>query len=120
MQRLREISVETVTTAPKVQRIERLQTLEKEHKDALERAVSLNIPHAVATPEGRPPSREDDKEGSSSRGKDTAEPCEQASGDSSRTELKATGGRTNWNEVVEKLYERTESGNLVRKDVVTQ
>lgn len=118
MQRLRENSDETVTIAPKVQRIERLQTLEKEHKDALEKAVSLNIPHAVVTPERRSPLRQDEEEGSLSRGKDTAEPCEKASGDSSRTESKATGGRTNWNEVVQKLYERTESGNLVRKDVI--
>ncbi|KAJ9564682.1 hypothetical protein OSB04_000648, partial [Centaurea solstitialis] len=40
---------DSATTAPQVQKFDRLQSIEKEHKDALERAVSLNIPHAVKT-----------------------------------------------------------------------
>ncbi|XP_065849042.1 uncharacterized protein [Euphorbia lathyris] len=40
-------SNETITTPPKVQKLERLQTFEKEHKDALQRAATLNIPHVV-------------------------------------------------------------------------
>ncbi|KAL7104243.1 hypothetical protein ACP275_08G231900 [Erythranthe tilingii] len=51
LQRLKEMNEETVTTPPKVQKQERKQTIEKEHKDALERAVSLNIPHAVGSTE---------------------------------------------------------------------
>ncbi|GMY24853.1 sn1-specific diacylglycerol lipase alpha [Fagus crenata] len=54
LQRMKESSSETVTAAPGVQKIERLQTIEKEHKDALERAVSLNVPHAVTNPEEVP------------------------------------------------------------------
>ncbi|KAL8047026.1 hypothetical protein ABFX02_08G211700 [Erythranthe guttata] len=51
LQRLKEMNEETVTTPPKVQKLERKQTIEKEHRDALERAVSLNIPHAVGSTE---------------------------------------------------------------------
>lgn len=38
-------------TPPAQQRMERKQTLEKEHRDALERAVSLNVPHAISSAE---------------------------------------------------------------------
>lgn len=40
---------ESITIPPKLQRFDRLQSIEKEHKVALERAVSLKIPHAVTT-----------------------------------------------------------------------
>ncbi|KAL8231785.1 hypothetical protein R6Q57_001563 [Mikania cordata] len=46
LQLLQEKSCEAATMPPKVQRFERLQSIEKEHKDAIERAVSLKIPHA--------------------------------------------------------------------------
>lgn len=46
MQNMQELNTETVTTPPQVQKFNRKLTLEKEHKDALERALSLNIPHA--------------------------------------------------------------------------
>ncbi|GJT96091.1 valine--tRNA ligase, chloroplastic/mitochondrial 2 isoform X1 [Tanacetum coccineum] len=107
---LKEKESETVTTAPKVQKFSRLKSIEDEHKDALERAVSLNIPHAVSTTED-----------------DDYEPQESTSDNEDETfahklalEHKNTGlkpGRTKWNDLVEKLYERTESGKLkTRKD----
>ncbi|XP_010551782.1 PREDICTED: uncharacterized protein LOC104822315 [Tarenaya hassleriana] len=83
---------ETVREAPKVKRMERKKTIEREHKDALERAVSLNIPHAVAS------SAEED--------------------DGGETETTAGGGggsgkKANWDQVVEKLFKRSDSGELV-------
>ncbi|KAF6138571.1 hypothetical protein GIB67_032465 [Kingdonia uniflora] len=45
---MQEGDAETVTTAPTVPRFERIERQEKEHKDALERAVTLNIPHSEA------------------------------------------------------------------------
>ncbi|KAF8407609.1 hypothetical protein HHK36_006742 [Tetracentron sinense] len=95
-------SVETMATAPKTQRIERLETLEKEHKDALERAVSLNVPHAV-TPED-------------SFGDTDAVDSQDQGKEASKRNSKSSGRRTNWNEVVEKLFNRDESGDLVLKD----
>ncbi|KAL2897382.1 Sn1-specific diacylglycerol lipase alpha [Bienertia sinuspersici] len=72
LQRMKENSTDTVTSPPKVQRFERSQTIEKEHKDALERAVSLNVPHAVSLekepPEYEPVEEED--HGHSSEDKD--------------------------------------------------
>ncbi|KAK2990747.1 hypothetical protein RJ640_003815 [Escallonia rubra] len=124
LERLRESSSETTTTtAPKVQKLERLQTLEKEHKDALERAVSLNIPHAVTSVEEEPtvdrkeePSAGEKREESSSVNND-AEPIQNESEDSLKNKRKPAGGQTNWNEVVEKLFERNELGELlVRRD----
>lgn len=44
-------SFETVTEPPTVQKFERLKTIEKELRDALERAVSLNVPHAMDSTE---------------------------------------------------------------------
>ncbi|KAF6136612.1 hypothetical protein GIB67_016068, partial [Kingdonia uniflora] len=45
---MQEGDAETVTTAPIVPRFEGMETQEKEHKDVLERAVTLNIPHSEA------------------------------------------------------------------------
>ncbi|CAH2079655.1 unnamed protein product [Thlaspi arvense] len=72
--------------------MERLNTLEKEHKDALERAVSLNIPHAVSAAE------EEEEE---------QEVCNNA--EASEPKLK----KKNWDEVVEKLFHRSNSGEFV-------
>ncbi|KAI3725757.1 hypothetical protein L1987_65549 [Smallanthus sonchifolius] len=47
LQLLQEKSCEAATTPPEVQRFDRVQSIKKEHKDAIERAVSLKIPHAV-------------------------------------------------------------------------
>lgn len=99
----------TTTIAPTIQKFERKRTLDKEHKDALERAVSLNVPHAVNSADDDA-SHEDDE---------TREPPPSESGEFS-TKTKPVSGRTNWNEVVEKLFHRNESGGLLlRKDVAT-
>lgn len=111
LQNMRERN-SAVTTPPKVQKIERLQSLQQEHKDALERAVSLNIPHAVTIPEEEEPSTSkeqnvecDDSESFEIERAVKSQPC---------------GGRTNWNMVVEKLLKKDESGELLfKKDAVT-
>jgi len=96
---MREKSAETVVTkAPKEKRMERLNTLEKEHKDALERAVSLNIPHAVSAAE----EQEEEEE----------EECNNAEASEPKSKKK------NWDEVVEKLFHRSNSGELVLNENV--
>ncbi|PRQ45344.1 putative lipoprotein lipase [Rosa chinensis] len=100
VERMREMSSETITTAPKVQKLERLQTFEKEHKDALERAVSLNVPYAVTASEE---ASEDQK---------PEEAPQSETEDVSETKSKSTSGRTNWDHVVQKLFKKTESGDI--------
>ena len=60
---MKEGSPGTVTAPPTVQKMQRLRTIEKEHKDALERAVSLNVPHAVEAAEDEANEREEEEEG---------------------------------------------------------
>lgn len=104
---MKERCSETVTTPPKVQKLERLQTIEKEHKDALERAVSLNVPHAVTAEEE--PLNEQNTEASDSRNEDTQV-----------STSKSSKGRTNWDEVVEKLFKKKELKNLQQnRDAIT-
>ncbi|XP_062004783.1 uncharacterized protein LOC133722012 [Rosa rugosa] len=100
VERMRERSSETITTAPKVQKLERLRTFEKEHKDALERAVSLNVPYAVTASEE---ASEDQK---------PEEAPQNETEDVSETKSKSTSGRTNWDHVVQKLFKKTESGDI--------
>ncbi|KAJ0043316.1 hypothetical protein Pint_18568 [Pistacia integerrima] len=97
LQRMRESSPETITTPPKVQKLERLQSIKKEHKDALERAVSLNIPHAVTDPE-----EPQKNEAESSQGEHQ---------DASNTKSKSSSG--NWDHLVEKLFKKSETGQLI-------
>lgn len=96
LQRLRVQSSETVVTmAPKEKRMERLNTLEKEHKDALERAVSLNIPHAASTA--------------------VEEECD--NGDVPESESK----KKNWDQVVDKLFHKSNSGEFIfNENVVSE
>ncbi|KAL0921584.1 hypothetical protein M5K25_008670 [Dendrobium thyrsiflorum] len=102
---IRKEDAET-TTAPTQQKMERKQTLEKEYKGALERAVTMNVPHAISLLE--PTEDENDSAPSHS---------ENQNGNHSKTDSKP-GGRTNWDELVEKLFTRNESGNFVlRKDI---
>lgn len=101
-QRMKETSFETSMTAPKIQKLERSQTIEKEHKDALERAVSLNIPHATTDTEA-------EEENSLEK---SAEASEDENEESSHGKSSHRGAKTNWNEVVEKLFKRSESGKL--------
>jgi len=104
-------SSKTMTVPPTVQKFERLKTIEKEHKDALERAVSLNVPHAVDTVEKEP---SEDNEGEAASG---------SSGDkeaTSRSESKPSGGRLNWEEVVEKLLENEKGDKHIEEDTNAQ
>lgn len=101
---MRENKSETITVPPKIQRLERLQTIEDEHKDALERAVSLNIPHAVSTVEEPTENKEME-----------AEAAKANNGDSPKAEPELSSRGTNWDELVEKLFKRSESGKLMLK-----
>ncbi|KAL7230510.1 hypothetical protein ACSBR2_008897 [Camellia fascicularis] len=97
LERMRENHYETTTAAPRVPKMERLRTIEKEHKDALERAVSLNIPHAATT------HAEESKDGGDG---DDAESSE----NEMKTKSMSSGGRTKWEMVVEKkLFKKNES-----------
>lgn len=108
LQIMKESTAETVTSPPRIQRIERLQTIEKEHKDALERAVSLNVPHAVLI-ENDPSERADlgpSREPSSEENVDSLK--SKLAQESSKTKSEPRDGRTNWNELVEKLFLKNE------------
>lgn len=108
LQRLKEMSAENPRAAPRLQKMERQQTFEKEHKDAMERAVTLNIPHAVVMAE----------EECSVQGEDgllehtIAEPYVQSE-DVLELKAKFFNARTNWHELVEKLFKKDESGQLL-------
>ncbi|KAK8674185.1 hypothetical protein V6N13_112481 [Hibiscus sabdariffa] len=92
---------ETITVAPKVQKLERLQTIEKEHKDALQKAVSLNIPHAVPADE------------TIENEETETEAAESDNGDIPKAKPESSSRGTNWDELVEKLFKRSESGKLI-------
>lgn len=113
---MKEESSSVKTTAPKVQKIERVKTLEKEHKDALERAVSLNIPHAMASTSYLEQEKEEASSSSLSSGETAAVELENNKCKSEEPPGGGGGGggkKTNWNDVVKKLFERDESGELV-------
>ncbi|XP_071712969.1 uncharacterized protein [Rutidosis leptorrhynchoides] len=96
LQLLKEMSSEPVTTPPKVQKFDRLQSIEKEHKDALERAVSLKIPHAVMKPE------DEEMQPLTNKTEECCnqdEPSKHEGEDSNNTKP----SRANWNELVKKL-----------------
>ncbi|KVH92107.1 Lipase, class 3 [Cynara cardunculus var. scolymus] len=105
LQILNEKSSESVTIPPKLQRFDRLQSIEKEHKVALERAVSLKIPHAVTT---KTPD-EEEKEPLTK----TSEECynqEELSKNDLLVEPRQNGDgpnskptQANWNDLVERL-----------------
>lgn len=117
---------ETTTTAPKVQRLERLQTVEKEHKQALERANSLGIPNAVGSLDEEPSlglnegSSLGSKEEECSSVENGTANFQEKSENASICKSKATNGKTNWNKLVEKLLTRTESGKLQPKTDVRE
>lgn len=123
----KEKSAETMTTAPKVQKFDRKQSIEKEHKDALERAVSLNIPHAADTNENEDDdeneprestSASSDSEDQSTAEKPTSEHKDHGDIRESRNNSTTKSGRTNWDDLVERLFERSGSGKLkARKDI---
>ncbi|KAK9115788.1 hypothetical protein Sjap_014735 [Stephania japonica] len=98
-------SNEVITTAPIVQKLERMQTLEKEHKDAMERAVSLNVPHVVTIVRQLENADAD------------VTPPPDHEKQPTHTKSKSGDSRTNWETLVEKLFDRTESGKLeLKKD----
>ncbi|KAK9118067.1 hypothetical protein Scep_016160 [Stephania cephalantha] len=98
-------SSEVITTAPIVQKLERMQTLEKEHKDAMERAISLNVPHVVTIVRQLENADAD------------AAPPPDHEKEPSITKSKSSDSRTNWETLVEKLFDRTDSGKLeLKKD----
>ncbi|EPS73254.1 calmodulin-binding heat-shock protein, partial [Genlisea aurea] len=92
----------TVTTPPTDQKLDRRLTLEKEHKDAMDRAVSLNIPHAEAFAETR-----DEESSSSNRGKGVENP-EEEEPQHDIVRLSKPPNK-NWNTVMEKLLHRSKS-----------
>ncbi|XP_072972089.1 uncharacterized protein [Typha angustifolia] len=94
-----------VTTPPPQLKMERKLSLEQEHRYALERAVTLNVLHAVA------PS-EESFEG-------TEPPSAASHNQSEATSCNSTkSGRANWDELVDKLFTRNASGDLVlKKDI---
>ncbi|PSS21461.1 Sn1-specific diacylglycerol lipase [Actinidia chinensis var. chinensis] len=103
---MKENNYETITTAPKVQKFDRMNTIQKEHKDALERAVSLKIPHANA-PEEEPLTRNEESVGGGNA---------MSSDNETKSKSVSYGGRPNWDVVLEKLL-RNESGEfLLKKD----
>ncbi|KAL8265941.1 hypothetical protein R6Q59_003285 [Mikania micrantha] len=128
---MKEKSSEPMTTAPAVQRFDRLQSIEKEHKDALERAVSLNIPHAIDTNKNEDEDEDMHQESTSastdSEDQSSADKLASKHEDGSdisegvnTSENKPKVKRTNWNDVVERLFERSGSGRLkARKDIKT-
>jgi len=85
-----------VTEPPTVQKFERLKTIEKEHRDALERAVSLNVPHAVESAEEEALEKNEGEEAAGS----------------GNNNVSSSGGRSNWDEVVEKLLKKGKTGEL--------
>lgn len=93
---------------PAKQRMERQETLAREHseeyKAALQRAVTLSVPHAYS------PSQygtfDDQDEGSDSH---------RSSGESSFGSAKTGKTRENWDELIERLFDRDESGHMVFK-----
>ncbi|PKU63539.1 hypothetical protein MA16_Dca026198 [Dendrobium catenatum] len=113
---IRKEDAET-TTAPTQQKMERKQTLEKEYKGALERAVTLNVPHAISPLEPTEGEIDSAPLKNQNEGVISSSHSENQNGTHSKTESKPSG-RTNWDELVEKLFTRNESGNFVlRKDI---
>ncbi|CAI0627101.1 unnamed protein product [Linum tenue] len=117
--RMKEAMGENMTTAPKAQKMDRIQTLEKEHKDALERAVSLNVPHAVSDAEAEEADEEEGEEASDRIGEEQSQSQSQPREEESmEAGGKTKSGRTNWDEVVKKLFKKGDSGvTTVNRDV---
>uniref|UniRef100_A0A0E0LA40 Fungal lipase-like domain-containing protein n=1 Tax=Oryza punctata TaxID=4537 RepID=A0A0E0LA40_ORYPU len=93
---------EKPTTPPAQQKMERLQSFEEEHKNALERAKTLDVPHAVDL------SEVEIQEGAS--------PTPPSDTHSETTSEEKSAGRTSWDELMDKLFTRDEGGKLVVKE----
>ena len=79
-----------VKTPPAQQRMERKESLAEEHKAALMRAMTLNVPHAVA------PQEEFD-----GAAEETAAPPK---------------GKPNWDQLAAKLLDKSPAGGLTLKE----
>ncbi|WCJ36667.1 alpha/beta-Hydrolases superfamily protein [Euphorbia peplus] len=95
---------------PAKQKMERQQTLVKEHteeyKAALQRAVTLSVPHAfLPSPYGTFDKQEESYQEHSNR----------SSGESSFGSSKQSTSKENWDELIERLFEKDEYGQMVLK-----
>ncbi|XP_065869497.1 uncharacterized protein [Euphorbia lathyris] len=92
---------------PAKQRMERQQTLEREHteeyKAALQRAVTLSVPHAFS-PSEYGTFNEQEQEDSN-----------RSSGESSFGSSRKSTSKENWDELIERLFEKDKSGQMVLK-----
>lgn len=93
---------------PAKQRMERQETLAKEkseeYRAALQRAVKLSVPHAYAPP--------------SQYGTFAEEPWDnspESSGESSFGSSRKTRGKETWDELIDRIFDKDESGHLVFK-----
>nr|GLL28176.1 uncharacterized protein LOC109146579 [Ipomoea trifida] len=98
---------EAAMKIPETQRMERQQSLAKEHseeyKAALRRAVTLEVPHAFSPSEYGTFDDKDDE-------------CSDTSvGDSSTGSSKKSRGRVNWDEVIDRLFDKDDSGHIMLK-----
>ncbi|KAG1358760.1 hypothetical protein COCNU_08G002060 [Cocos nucifera] len=97
---------------PPQQKMERKQSLEQEHRLALETAVTLNIPHAV------PPTEQPSDDTNPAPSENQDEAASHSKQDEATSHGSSKSSRTNWDELVEKLFTRNASGGLVlKKDI---
>ncbi|KAM7267022.1 hypothetical protein ACFE04_009188 [Oxalis oulophora] len=108
-----ESSNETATTPPQTQKFKRSETFEDEHIDALRKAVSLNIPHAVSSTEDELRQDKDTSEKVAAHSQEAGSFHDEEKG-ASETKSKHSG-KTNWDEAVQKLFRKSESGEVVLK-----
>ncbi|CAO2816391.1 unnamed protein product [Amaranthus hypochondriacus] len=101
---MKECAAETITSPPRVQRLKRLQTIEEEHKDALERAVTLKVPHAVSFDK-------DSSEHANTRQVEV-ENAHLSGDEPTETLPKSSGGKANWDQLVENLFNKPETGQM--------
>jgi hypothetical protein len=102
---------------PSKQRMERQETIakdhSKDHKDALEKALSLNIPHAFSPSYGT-----FDKDENTEQEALLNEPknllLDTEVGESS-TNKQIVEKKTDWEELINKLFEKDTSGRIVLK-----
>ncbi|KAJ3694840.1 hypothetical protein LUZ60_000217 [Juncus effusus] len=81
--------------------MERKESLKQEHRIALEKAVSLKVPHAV----------DPDDDGS----------LDASISEAAMSSSNPAGRRTNWDELVQKLFTKSESGGLtLNKDIFVE
>ncbi|TVU11789.1 hypothetical protein EJB05_45392, partial [Eragrostis curvula] len=96
---------ENVLTAPPQQKMERLQSLKDEHKNALERAKTLDIPHAADLSEVEIQDDASTPPFSDTHSETTTEP--------------KSAGRTSWDDLLDKLFTKDEEGKfVVKKDAI--